>query len=322
MAQFSQSGEYEFRLHIQGGEHEQLFIVPQGVSIIGRQPGSHLMLADTQISRKHAQLDCSPTACLITDLDSSNGTWVNGEKLAPMAPVALEAGAVIKIGQFEATVERVALTPAPGLEPAALPPAEVLESEAEIPLREPPSPPSARPPSPPGSQAPSPGDGIVPPGLSIYSQRLIDFLPGIYHTDFIARFLGIFEAILMPIEWNIDNFDLFLDPGTAPLGFLPWLENWFALPNGANWSEAQRRTFLKEAHLIYARRGTRWALSRILEIYTGSVPRIIDDDPQIDPYTFQVNIPLRRKDVNPDLIEAIIDANKPAHTTYKLEFRH
>jgi phage tail-like protein len=149
----------------------------------------------------------------------------------------------------------------------------------------------------------------------------MNFLPGIYHTDFMARFLGVFEAIQMPIEWNIDNFDLFLDPSTAPHDFLPWLENWFALPPGPNWSEAQRRTFLKEAHLLYARRGTGWALSRVLEIYTGVKPQIIDDDEKLDPHTFRVKIPLRKRELNPDLVEAIIDANKPAHTTYKLEFR-
>jgi hypothetical protein len=30
---------------------------------------------------------------------------------------------------------------------------------------------------------------------------------------------------------------------------------------------------------------------------------------------------LRKRELNPELVEAIIDANKPAHTTYKLEFR-
>jgi phage tail-like protein len=161
----------------------------------------------------------------------------------------------------------------------------------------------------------------VPPGLSTHSRRLLSYLPGIYHTDFMARFLGIFESILTPIEWNVDNFDLYLHPGTAPTGFMPWLANWFEIAFDPTWSEAQRRTLLAEAHQIYARRGTRWALSRVLEIYTGRKPEIIDLGEGQEPCTFTVKLPLRKRDANQELIAAITDANKPAHTTYTLEFK-
>jgi phage tail-like protein len=146
------------------------------------------------------------------------------------------------------------------------------------------------------------------------------YLPGIYHTDFVKRFLGMFESILTPLEWNVDNFDLYLDPSTAPIGFLPWLANWFEITFDSTWSEAQRRSFLKDAHRIYARRGTRWALSRVLEIYTGQVPEIVDLAKDLAPFTFKVKLPLGGHDLDPDLIGAIIDANKPGHTTYILEF--
>jgi phage tail-like protein len=134
-----------------------------------------------------------------------------------------------------------------------------------------------------------------------------------------ARFLGMFESILIPIEWNVDNFDLYLDPGTVPTGFLPWLANWFEITFDPTWGEAQRRTLLAEAHQIYARRGTCWALSRVLEIYTGHRPEIIDLDEDLEPFTFAVRLPLRAGEVNRELVERIIDANKPAHTTYTLK---
>lgn len=135
-----------------------------------------------------------------------------------------------------------------------------------------------------------------------------------------ARFLAIFESVLTPIEWDIDNFDLYLDPRTAPSEFLPWLSGWFSITFDSTWSEEQRRALLSEAHQIFARRGTRWALSRVLEIYTGVQPEIVDLDEKADPFTFTVRVPLAEDDVDRLLVERIIDASKPAHTNYKLLF--
>ena len=157
-------------------------------------------------------------------------------------------------------------------------------------------------------------------GRMIFSQ-LLDFLPGIYHTDFMSRFLAVFESILMPIEWNIDNFDLYLDIGTAPPGFLPWLANWHEIVFDPSWSDAQRRDFLKAAYQIYARRGTHWALTKILEIYTGMEPEIDDTSEKLAPHTFIVKLPLRKREVDKRLIEALIDTNKPAHTTYEVKYK-
>jgi phage tail-like protein len=163
--------------------------------------------------------------------------------------------------------------------------------------------------------------GSMLPGLGVYSQRMLNYLPGIYQTDFMSRFLALFESILIPIEWNVDNFDLYLDPGTAPLDFLPWLANWYMILYDSTWSEAQRRTLLKEAHQIYARRGTRWALSRVLEIYLGQKPEISEFTNEKEPFTFTVNLSVSKEKVNQELVEAMIDSSKPAHTTYRLSYK-
>jgi phage tail-like protein len=317
--------KFEFRLHIEGPETSQVFLVPVGTTTIGRQAGSDLQLNLAQVSRRHAQLDCTSSECQITDLGSANGTTVNGEKLTPHVPVLLPPNATIKIGPFELTLEKspgevpqveeppppVELAREP--EPVAEPSVEVVEWAAA------PPPPAAPPPSKPPPEPGPVGESLVPPGLSTRSRRLLSYLPGIYQTDFMARFLGIFESILIPIEWNVDNFDLYLDPGTVPTGFLPWLANWFEITFDPTWGEAQRRTLLAEAHQIYARRGTCWALSRVLEIYTGHKPEIIDRGKDLEPFTFAVKLPLRAGEVNRELVERIIDANKPAHTTYTLK---
>jgi phage tail-like protein len=297
---------------------------------LGRQPGNDIELTDQRVSRRHAKIDCESDGCTLTDLDSSNGTYLGPEKIPPGAPIPLKPDAEISIGPFSlrliavpvkdekpAEPEGESQQPEPistpideDLEPSTAP--EQRPIKASAPSGAGTEPPAA--PAPPGAGAPAP-----PPGLSVRSQRLLRYLPGIYHTDFMARFLGLFEAILTPIEWEIVHFDMFLSPGTAPEDFLPWLANWFDLAFDDSWSEAQRRTLLAEAHRIYARRGTRWALSRVLEIYTGHEPDVIDTGDDLDPFTFRVVLPQAARSRR-SLIERLINAHKPAHTTYTLEF--
>jgi phage tail-like protein len=215
------------------------------------------------------------------------------------------------------TPPELELTQEPEQKPEPEPQPKVKQTKSKLAPVVPP-PPVETPPPPPSEESPSERSDY-PPGLGAYSNRLINYLPGIYYTDFMSRFLALFEFILTPIEWNVDNFDMYLDPGSAPLDFLPWLANWHGIVFDPGWSETQRRMLLKEACQIYARRGTRWALSRILEIFTGSKPEIVEfSDPQ-NPFTFAIKLTLRDNRVNKELVERIVDANKPAHTTYRLE---
>ncbi|MEK6256303.1 MAG: FHA domain-containing protein [Chloroflexota bacterium] len=59
---------------------------------IGRELDNHLVLDDMRISRKHAQLRVSNGQFLLSDLNSSGGTFVNGEAITQ---VLLKAGDVI-----------------------------------------------------------------------------------------------------------------------------------------------------------------------------------------------------------------------------------
>jgi phage tail-like protein len=350
----------EFRLHVKGPESSHDFVLPMGKAILGRDPGCELVLAYPLVSRRHAQFTCTETECEILDLGSANGTSVNGIKLEPQVPASLQDGSVITIGPFEIQVEAAAaeytgeiggaegVQPPAGEEMSTAKPLPVVERPGAKPEgKAPPQAPSkpvkkaikpaaeegkkdagqAGVPPPPQADfkmvlpegGPGPGSSM-PPGLGIYSRRLLNYLPGIYQTDFMSRFLALFESILIPVEWNIDNFDMYLDPGTAPLDFLPWLANWYTILFDSTWSEAQRRTLLKEAHQIYARRGTRWALSRVLEIYLGQKPEISEFTNEKEPFTFTVNLSVSKEKVNQELVEAIIDSSKPAHTTYHLSY--
>ncbi len=52
-----------------------------GTYRIGRDRHSHLQLRDTEVSRKHALLEVSEQGMWIEDVGSSNGTFVNGERV-------------------------------------------------------------------------------------------------------------------------------------------------------------------------------------------------------------------------------------------------
>lgn len=310
--------QFEFRLNIQGNENSWFYTIPirSEPVIIGRQPGSDLQLDHQQVSRRHATLHCMPTECSLEDLGSANGTRLNGQKLTPRVPVPLKQGDSIQIGGFQLDFEQVLVEEPVQPQVKTVPRlSSRKEKDKDIP-QQPDIP--APPPLPPVQSRPRFDPSQPPPGLTFQSERLLSYLPGIYHTEFMENYLAIFEAVLFPVEWQIDNFDLFLNPATAPAGFLPWLANWFHFVFDSTWSEAQKRTFLKEAYSIYARSGTRWALSRILEIYCNQALEIDDEAQDLAPHTFRVKLP---RDIAIDRrhIERLIDACKPTHTAYVLE---
>jgi len=319
---------FEFLLNIQGMERSWVYRIPiqEEPVYVGRIPGVEIQLAHQQVSRRHAALRCTDTECVLVDMGSANGTILNGKKLAPQLPVTLRTGDSIQIGPFKLDFEQKLLetrdAPEASGEPV-LPMGEVeelpIEAKAEHPAPPPPPPPVDTPPPIVASPARPPFDpSKPPPGLAFEGERLLSYLPSIYHTDFMKYFMGIFEAILFPIEWQIDNFDLLLDPSTAPNSFLAWLANWFDQVFDASWTDAQRRAFLKEAYAIYSRSGTRWALSRILQIYCGQAPEIDDESADLPPYTFRVKLS-QVGAVDQEQIERLIDAHKPTHTAYILE---
>jgi pSer/pThr/pTyr-binding forkhead associated (FHA) protein len=71
---------------------------------VGRDSASAtIVLRDQTVSRTHASLDRRGTEWLVTDLGSTNGTSVNGHRLAPQQPVPLQTGARVSFGDVECT---------------------------------------------------------------------------------------------------------------------------------------------------------------------------------------------------------------------------
>ncbi len=65
--------------------------------IIGRDPSNGVAINDAEISRKHSRLTFQGGKYVLEDLGSTNGTFVNGQRLA--GPVVLKPGDVISLGE-------------------------------------------------------------------------------------------------------------------------------------------------------------------------------------------------------------------------------
>ena len=71
-----------------------------GSATIGREPECDLQVLDSEVSRLHAKVAIRDGTASIDDLHSSNGTYVDGERIVPYQ---LAPGDRIQIG--EATIE-------------------------------------------------------------------------------------------------------------------------------------------------------------------------------------------------------------------------
>ena len=71
--------------------------IPEDGILIGRDDEADLILDDGQVSSRHAELRCAGDVWRLTDLNSSNGTLVNG---APIQAVRLAAGDTITMGDI------------------------------------------------------------------------------------------------------------------------------------------------------------------------------------------------------------------------------
>jgi pSer/pThr/pTyr-binding forkhead associated (FHA) protein len=65
--------------------------------IIGRDASNSIAINDAEISRKHSRLSFQGGKYVIEDLGSTNGTFVNGQRLA--GPVVLKPGDVVSLGE-------------------------------------------------------------------------------------------------------------------------------------------------------------------------------------------------------------------------------
>lgn len=72
----------------------QAYPLVRAITVLGRGTDADIRVEDPGVSRKHCEIVVG-TPALVRDLNSTNGTFVNGERIGELA---LEDGSVVKIG--------------------------------------------------------------------------------------------------------------------------------------------------------------------------------------------------------------------------------
>jgi hypothetical protein len=92
------------RLYLVSSEG-RVFPIDPGRTTIGRNPSNWVVIDSRYVSRTHAALDFDGQRCTLTDLGSTHGTVLNGQRLQPQQPRPLWPGDLIVLpGQIPLTV--------------------------------------------------------------------------------------------------------------------------------------------------------------------------------------------------------------------------
>jgi predicted component of type VI protein secretion system len=177
----------QFQLIMRSGPTPGAAFTLEGDQItIGRDSVNEIVINDAEISRRHARLTFQGGKYVLEDLGSTNGTFVNGQRLA--GPRVLKAGEVVSFGEqivmvFEATsFDAGATVVSPRA--AAVPP-------VSRPIAPPPPPPAEYVGSLPASPAPAPA------GITVRRPSPVVILIGV----------GVFLFVCMCVAffWWVDS---------------------------------------------------------------------------------------------------------------------
>ncbi|MDX2052393.1 MAG: sigma 54-interacting transcriptional regulator [Polyangiaceae bacterium] len=87
------------------GPHGEVFRVTLAPAILGRNASCTFLLKDAEVSSTHCELRATPSGVQLVDLDSSNGTFVNGVR---MKEALLDAPCTVRVGRTNLTFEPLA----------------------------------------------------------------------------------------------------------------------------------------------------------------------------------------------------------------------
>lgn len=74
-----------------------VFELTKEVTMLGRDVTNDVPLGDAEISRQHARLTRTPGGMVLEDLGSTNGSFINGDRLT--SPRVLKSGDLIGLGE-------------------------------------------------------------------------------------------------------------------------------------------------------------------------------------------------------------------------------
>jgi len=86
-----------FRISYPNTADDEVLKLEGQLWVAGRDPGSEIPIDSPHISRKHFELVRTKEGFFITDLGSSNGTKLNGNRIPPHEPTRLDSGDELKV---------------------------------------------------------------------------------------------------------------------------------------------------------------------------------------------------------------------------------
>lgn len=89
---------------------------------VGRSPNNDLVIKHDSVSRTHCRLEVSKGVFYVTDLGSSNGTFIDGQKLEPEKRTAFLSTQLLTIGKLDCEAKESSA-------PEATPEAKVVGTE-------------------------------------------------------------------------------------------------------------------------------------------------------------------------------------------------
>jgi predicted component of type VI protein secretion system len=179
---------------------------------IGREEGNGLRLNDERVSRYHAKIQIEDQDIILTDLDSTNGTRVNGaavqiRRLRPGDQVSIGRSMLLFGTMEEIAARRAAAVPANGGAHAQTIRADELAAAASVR----PAPPPPAPVDPDATPKPwSAFDNDLPP------------LPQKLSPAQAARLSEIFDYLHRGLTNAVENIDANEDGTEVRLGFAEW----------------------------------------------------------------------------------------------------
>lgn len=283
-------------------ETDEIVVGRQGLRA-GRGSDNTLVLNHREISRQHMRIIWrEDDAYLVEDLNSSNGVYLNDARITPRLPQELSVGDVIRLGPYILKLEQLVVmqravrrTP-PGSPFESLPEDKTAELLSSL-------------------------NASHPPGVPRDASTWLAYLPAIFsEDDFIGRFLLIFESMLAPITWHIDNFDLYLSPRVASSEWLHWMASWFDVLFVPELPIERQRAILEQMGWLFMRRGTRAGLQRLLELYFDVPVDITEDDLCL----FTVRLPYQANDPllsSEALARRLIESQCPSFVSFRIELK-
>ena len=82
---------------VEGADVGRRFVVGAAPVVIGRIAPADIVVADSEVSRSHCRVAMQGDELIVTDLNSTNGAYIDGQRLAE--PMALPVGSILQIGR-------------------------------------------------------------------------------------------------------------------------------------------------------------------------------------------------------------------------------